>query len=92
MRVTDFQAGWAVLGNDGRRVGVVASVGQNYIRVSRPGMSADLHVPVSAIGNVESEKIHLNVTQPDAQLMGWEQEPREEDLGYDPESALHRHI
>ena len=31
MRMTDLRPGWAVLGNDGRRVGTVREVGQYYI-------------------------------------------------------------
>jgi hypothetical protein len=93
MRMTDFRAGWIVMGNDGRRVGTVKSVGQSYILTSRPGFAADMYVPVSAIANVENETIYLNVTQPDSGKMGWEQEPRQEDeLESGPESDLHRHI
>jgi hypothetical protein len=92
MRMTDFRAGWAVLGNDGRRVGTVKSVGQNYILTSRPGLYADLYVPVSSIANVVSETIHLSITQPDTEQMGWEQAPRDDELEANPESDLHRHV
>ena len=92
MRMTDFRAGWAVLGNDGRRVGTVKRVGQNYVLTSRPGFSADLYVPASSIANVEHETIHLNITQPDAEQMGWEQAPRHDEFEAGPESDLHRHI
>ena len=37
MRMTDLKAGWAIVGNDGRRLGTVLSVGQNYILASRAG-------------------------------------------------------
>ena len=92
MRVTDFQVGWAVVGNDGRRVGTVKHVGQNYILTSRSAFSADMYVPVSSIANVENQAIHLNVTQRDAGQMGWEQPPREDELGASAESDLHRHV
>jgi len=92
VRVTDFQAGWAVVGNDGRRVGTVKHVGQHYILTSRHGFSPDLYVPVSSIANVEHETIHLNITQHDSEEMGWEQEPREDELEAGPESDLHRHV
>jgi len=92
MRMTDLRAGWAVLGNDGRRVGAVQSVGQNYILTSRHGLSADLYLPASSIANVENETIHLNITQRDAEQMGWEQVPRDDELEADPESDLHRHV
>jgi hypothetical protein len=92
MRMTDLRVGWIVLGNDGGRVGAIKSVGQNYILTSRHGFSADLYVPVSAIANVENETAHLNITQPDAEKMGWEQAPRDDELEASPESDLHRHI
>jgi hypothetical protein len=93
MRMTDLRAGWAVLGNDGRRLGTIKSVGQNYILTSRPGFAADLYVPVTSIANVDRETVHLNITQRDAEQMGWEQEPRHDDLPEaDSDADLHRHI
>ena len=35
MRMADLKAGWAIVGNDGRRLGTVQSVGQNYIQIGR---------------------------------------------------------
>jgi hypothetical protein len=92
MRVREFQAGWAVVGNDDQRLGTVKHVGQNYIRTSRPGFSADLYVPVSFIANVENQTIHLNITRHDSEQMGWEQVPRDDELEAGPESDLHRHV
>ncbi len=66
MRMTDFQEGWAVVGNDGRRLGKVKAVGHSYILTARSGFASDLYVPVSAIANVEHDTIHLNLTQRDA--------------------------
>jgi hypothetical protein len=91
MRITDFQAGWAVVGNDGQRLGTIKDVGHDYILTSRSMMGADLYVPVSSIANVERETIHLNVTRNDALQMGWEQAPRVDDLESDT-GDLHRHI
>ena len=91
--MADLRTGWAVLGNDGGRVGTVKDVGRNYILISRPGFSADWFVPVSSIANVENEVVHLNITQPDAKQMGWEQEPRDDGmLETSPDSDLHRHV
>ena len=94
MRMTDLKAGWAIVGNDGRRLATVEDVGQNYVLASRGGGSADLYVPASAIANVEHDVVHLNITKNEAEQMGWEQPPREEDV---PESTqdtdlLHRHV
>jgi hypothetical protein len=93
MRMTDLRVGWAVLGNDDRRVGIIKAVGQNYIVTSRPGFSADLHVPVSFVANVTNGAVHLNIRQQDAEQMGWEQKPRDGDeAGPGTDGDLHRHI
>ena len=91
--MTDLRVGWAVVGNDGRHVGTMKNVGQNYIRTARPGFTADLFIPVSFIANVEHAVVHLTITQPDAEQMGWEQVPSDDDvLEASPSSDLHRHI
>lgn len=93
MRMMNLKPGWAVVANDGRRLGTVKDVRQNYVLTSRPGFAGDLYVPASAIGNVENEVVHLNITLRDAQGMGWEQPPRDDEaLNTKPESDLHRHI
>ena len=92
MRMTDFQAGWAIVGNDGRRIGTVKGVTQNYILTARPGFAPDLYVPASFIANVEHETIHLNITHDAAEQMGWEQPPRHDDPEAGPEDDLHRHV
>jgi hypothetical protein len=92
MRMTDLRAGWTIVGNDGNHVGTIRDVGQNYVLVSTGRLSEDLYVPASAIGNVESETVHLNVTARDAGSMGWAQPPRNEDPLDEHESDLHRHI
>ena len=93
MRMTDLRPGWPVLGNDGRRVGTVKDVRQDYIVTSRPGFAPDLFVPVSAVANVIQETIHLNLRQSDVDQMGWEQEPLQDDkLDDHPDAGLHRHV
>lgn len=93
MRMADLQPGWAVVGNDGGRVGEVRDVGQNYILTSRPGLASDIHIPASAIANVEDEVVHLSIAHRDVADMGWEQPPRDDDsLSTTPEADLHRHI
>jgi hypothetical protein len=91
--MTDLETGWAVVGNDGARVGTLKNVGQNYLLTSRPGFDPDLFIPVSFIANVEDEVVHLNVPQHDTHQMGWEQKPRDDDVlqaGLDGD--LHRHV
>jgi len=93
MRMADLKPGWAVVGNDGRRVGAVREVSQNYILTSSTGLANDFYIPASAVGNVEHEVVHLSVPQHDVAGMGWEQPPRDDDaLATYPETDLHRHV
>jgi hypothetical protein len=91
--MADLKRGWAVVGNDGQHVGTVRDVGQNYVHVSTTAMSRGLYIPASAIANVQSEVVHLNVTHRVVGQMDWEQPPRDADA---PDAAaeddLHRHI
>jgi hypothetical protein len=91
--MADLKPGWAVVGNDGRRVGTVREVGQNFILTSTFGLASDIYVPASAIANVEHEVVHLSVSQRDVAEMGWEQPPRDDDApAMSPETDLHRHV
>jgi len=90
--MADLSAGWTVVGNDGRRLGIVRDVGQNYVLVDTGLGTDNLHVPASAIGNIEHEVVHLNLSLAEARSMGWEQAPREEDLPEGEEPDLHRHV
>jgi hypothetical protein len=92
VRMADLKPGWVVVGNDGRRVGAVREVGQNYILTST-GLATDIYVPASAIANVEHEVVHLSVSQRGVAEMGWEQPPRDDDTPTtSPETDLHRHV
>ncbi len=93
MRMTDLRRGWAVVGNDGRRIGTVQEIGQHYVLVGRGGFSQAMYVPASAIANVERETVQLNLAKSEAESMGWHQPPREDDrLRSDPEREQDRHI
>lgn len=93
MRMTDLRAGWSVVGNDGRRIGTVLEIGQHYVLVARGGFSQGMYVPASAIANVERETVHLNLARAEAESMGWQQPPREDDrLRQDPERDRNRHV
>lgn len=94
MRMTDLRTGWAIVGNDGQRLGTVHEVSQNYIVASRGLLAGVLYVPASHIANVEHEVVHLNLARNEAEQMGWEQPPREPDLPDDEADPdlLHRHI
>ena len=93
MRMVDLKPGWAVVGNDGRHLGTIKDVGQNFVLTSGTGPRGDMYVPSSAIANVENEVVHLNLPVRDARLMGWQQPPRGDDtLETTPETDLHRHV
>jgi hypothetical protein len=93
MRMTDLKPGWAVVSNDGRRLGTVRDVGQNYVQTSQTGRAPDIYVPASAIANVADGIVHLNVSFGEAKGMGWHQPPRADDtLETSPEADLHRHV
>lgn len=93
MRMADLKPGWIVVGNDGRRVGTVRDVGQNYVVTSTTALGSDIYVPASAIANVEHEMVHLSVPQRDVAGMGWGQPPRDGDAPATSEATdLHRHI
>lgn len=92
MRMADLKRGWDVVGNDGRRLGAVKSVGQSFVVASRGGLSSDLYVPASAIANVRDETVYLNLPKAAAEEMGWEQPPREDPPEAGPEDELHRHV
>jgi len=91
--MTDLRPGWAVVSNDGGRLGTIKEVGQNYIRTSPDGSATNMYVPASAIANVADGVVHLNLALRDARSMGWEQPPRGDDtLETSPESGRDRHV
>lgn len=79
MRIADLQPGWEVVTNDGHRLGRVKGVGQHFIEVSGGLFSETLYVPASAIGNVERQKVHLNLASGEVDSTGWQQPPRSSD-------------
>jgi hypothetical protein len=79
MRIGDLKPGWEVVTNDGHRLGSIREVGQHFVEVSGGFLSAGLYVPSSAIGNVENETVHLNISNGEVDAMGWRQPPRSPD-------------
>ena len=91
--MADLTPGWLVVANDGKRVGTVREVGQNYVLTSSSMLGHDLYVPASAIANVEHEVVHLSLPEDAVRRMGWEQRPRDEDAPTtESETDLHRHV
>ena len=93
MRIADLQPGWDVVTNDGHRLGRIKEVGQHYVEVAGGLFSSTLYVPSSAIGNVESETVHLTIANREVGVMGWHQPPRTSDeLHTGPERDVDRDI
>src|SRR6476469_10735801 len=72
----EIDHGWDVSGADGDKVGDVAHVQTNYITVSKAFLfKTDMYIPVSAISNIEHDRVYLNVTKHDIERQGWDQLP-----------------
>jgi len=93
MRMTDLKAGWAIVGNDGRRFGTVEAWARTTYSRPNQVFAAICYVPASHIANVEHEVLYLNLAKREADEMGWEQPPRDRDVpDTTSETDLHRHI
>ena len=93
MRMADLKPGSEIVGNEGRRVGTISSVGQEYIVAATRVGSVQLHIPASGVGNVRDGVVWLNVASADVESMGWQEPPRTEDtLVPTTTSDLHRHV
>ena len=70
--MTDLEPGSPVVTNDAEYVASVRSVGQEYI-VAAPRRGAGLlYIPASAVGNVHSGMVWLNVASGSVATMGWD--------------------
>ena len=93
MRMADLARGSHVVGNDGRRVATIRSVGEEYIVAAPRASLAVLHIPATAVANVKAGVVWLNVASAAIELMGWHVPPRTDDaVGTHPMSDLHRHV
>ena len=93
MRMADLQPGWTVVANDNHQIGKIREVGQHYIEVSAGRFSEALYIPASAIANVDSRTVRLNLASAEIEVMGWQQPPRSSDaLRTTPERDIDREI
>ena len=93
MRIGDLRPGWAVVTNDGHRLGHIKQVGQHFVEVSTGRFAATLYVPSSAIGNVHEGRVELNLAHAEVDASGWRQPPRlPDDLHTGPERDQDREI
>jgi len=72
----EIDHGWDVFGSDGEKVGDVADVQNNYITVSKGFIfKTDMYIPVSAISNVEHDRVYLSTTKHEIERQGWDRLP-----------------
>jgi len=80
----EIDHGWDVFGADGDKVGDVADVQNDYITVSKGFIfKTDMYIPVSAISNVQDERVYLNTTRSDIERQGWDRVPDSNETNLD---------
>ena len=76
-------AGADVYGSDNEKIGTVADVGQNYFLVQKGWLFIkDLYLPTSTIGRADGDNIFLTLTKHEAEQMGRDELPTENDSWY----------
>jgi uncharacterized protein (TIGR02271 family) len=74
--VWEIDNGWDVFGADGDKVGDVHEVQPHYIVVSKGFFfPTERYVPVSAITNVDDDRVYLSVSKDQIDGMGWDTVP-----------------
>ena len=72
----EIQHGWGVYEPAGGHIGDVVAIESGTIHVKTDGFfSKDLYIPPSAIADVESNRVELNVPKNDLNGRGWERPP-----------------
>jgi hypothetical protein len=65
-----IQSGWTVWTSDGQELGTVIGTDQDMIHVKKGGLlSKELQVPRSAVGEVETGRVELNITKSEAEAL-----------------------
>lgn len=63
-----IQSGWTVWSSDGQELGTVVGTDQSSIRVKKGGLlSKEFQVPRSAVEEVETGRVELNITKSEAE-------------------------
>jgi uncharacterized protein (TIGR02271 family) len=84
----EIDNGWDVFGADGEKVGDVHEVQPHYLVVSKGFFfPTERYVPVSAISNVEHDRVYLNVTKEQIDSMGWDVVPEVDTVVTSTETA-----
>jgi hypothetical protein len=74
--IRQIEHGWDVIGADDEKIGDVADVQDTYIVVSSGRIFiCERYVPVSAITDIEHDRVYLNVSKDGIEAQGWDQPP-----------------
>lgn len=77
--VWEIDEGWDVYGADGEKIGDVHDVQSHYLVVSKGFFfPTERYVPVTAITNVENDRVFLNVSKAEIESLGWDEIPSED--------------
>jgi uncharacterized protein (TIGR02271 family) len=80
--VWEIDNGWDVYGADGDKIGDVHDVQPHYITVSKGFFfPTERYIPVSAIANVEHDRVYLGVTKSEIESRGWDVVPDDDGYG-----------
>jgi hypothetical protein len=78
--VWEIDNGWEVVGANGAIIGKVHDVQPHYVVVSKGFFFPEEHyIPVSAITNVEHQRVYLNVSKQDIATLGWDAAQTDDD-------------
>ncbi|HVC33786.1 MAG TPA: DUF2171 domain-containing protein [Chloroflexota bacterium] len=70
------EPGWAICGSDGKQVGKVDEVGQNYLLMKKGFLfPKDVYIPFSAVERVQPNQVVLNVPDDQVAKEHWEHPP-----------------
>lgn len=79
-KMQQIQAGWAILGSEGEKVGDVSDVGPNYVLVTKGLLFLkDLYIPFDQLTTVDPDRqcAYLDVAKDAVESMGWDRIPGE---------------
>ena len=84
-----IQTGTDVYGSDGEKIGSVAGVADNYFVIEKGFiLTTDIYVPMSAVRDVEDDRVVLSMTKDEVENANWSNEPTDD--GHDEdEHPLH---
>lgn len=81
--VWEIDHGWDVYSSDGDKLGDVEEVQPHYLTVSKGFFfPSEKYVPVSAITNVDGERVYVNASKAEIDNLGWDTVPTDTTTSY----------